>query len=102
MVGLSASAIANGYAVGAALLALWLFIRFPNNGPQTLRSAGAVVFSAFGLLLLAGPITAAAEALAGPVVALLAAFLPLLMFAFWSALRLLRVMIAAAGGRFSA
>jgi hypothetical protein len=102
MVGLSASAIANGYAVSAAPLALWLFIRYPNQRPQAFRSTGAVVFSACGLLFLAGPITAAAEALAGPVVALLAAFLPLLIFAYWSALRLLRVMIIAAGGRFSA
>jgi hypothetical protein len=39
MVGLSASAIANGYAVGAALLALWLFIRYPNQRPQTFRGA---------------------------------------------------------------
>jgi hypothetical protein len=33
MVGLSPSVIANSYAVGAALLALWLFLRFPNRGP---------------------------------------------------------------------
>jgi hypothetical protein len=46
--------------------------------------------------------TAALEALAGPVVALLAAFLPLVMFALWAALRLLRAMIVAAGGRFNA
>jgi hypothetical protein len=99
---LSSSVIANGYAVGAALLSLWLFLRFPNQGPQTFWSAGLVVFSACGLLFLAEPITAAAQALAGPVVALLAAFLPLLMFAFWAALRLLRAMIVATGGRFNA
>jgi hypothetical protein len=56
MVGLSASAIANGYAVGAALLALWLFIRYPNRGPQTFRTAGAVVFSS--VRTIPGPIIA--------------------------------------------
>jgi hypothetical protein len=102
MVGLSPSVIANSFAVGAALLSLWIFIRFPNWGPQTFRSAGLVVFSACGLLFLAGPFTAATEALTGPVIALLAAFLPSLMFASWAALRLLCAMIVAAGGRFNA
>lgn len=55
MVGLSASAIANSYAVGAVLLALWLNVRFPNRGPNTFRSAGLVVVCAYGLLLVAGP-----------------------------------------------
>ena len=90
MVGLSASAIANSYAVGAALLALWLFVRFPTRGPRTFRSAGLVVVCAYGLLVVAGPATGAAQAFAGPVVALLVAFLPLLTFAFWSGIRLAR------------
>jgi hypothetical protein len=90
MVGLSASAIANSYAVGAALLALWLNVRFPNRGPQTFRSAGLVVVCANGLLVVAGPATGAADTLAGPVVALLTVYLPLLTFAFWSGFRLLR------------
>ena len=53
------------------------------------------VFSARDLLFLAGPITAGAQAFAGPLVALLTAFLPLLMFAFWSALRLVRATLDA-------
>jgi hypothetical protein len=89
VVGLSASVIANSYAVGAALLALWLFLRFPSRGPRTFRSAGVVVVCAYGLLVVAGPATGAAEALAGPVVALLIVYLPLLTFAFWSGFRLL-------------
>lgn len=90
MVGLSPSIIANGYAVGAALLSLWIFIRFPNSGPRTFRSAGLVVVCAYGLLVVAGPATGVAQALAGPVVALLVVYLPLLTFAFWSGIRLLR------------
>ena len=90
MVGLSPSVIANSYAVGAALLALWLFLRFPNRGPRTFRSAGLVVVCAYGLLVLVGPATGAAQALAGPVVALLVVFLPLLTFAFWSGISLVR------------
>ena len=95
MVGLSASAIANGYAVGAALLALWLFVRFPNRGPRTVRWAGLVVVCAYGLLIGAGPAAGAAKAVAGPVVALLGVFLPLLTFVFWSGIRLLRSMLEA-------
>jgi hypothetical protein len=93
MVGLSASTIANSYAVGAALLALWLFVRFPYRGPRTFRSAGLVVVCAYGLLVVAGPATGTAQALAGPVVALLVVFLPLLTFAFWAGIRLLRATI---------
>jgi hypothetical protein len=93
MVGLSASTIANSYAVGAALLALWLFVRVPYRGPRTFRSAGLVVVCAYGLLVVAGPATGTAQALAGPVVALLVVFLPLLTFAFWAGIRLLRATI---------
>jgi hypothetical protein len=95
MVGLAPALVANGYAVGAALLALWLFVRFPDQGPRTLRSAGLVVFGACGLLYVTGPTMRAADAAAGPFVALLAVFLPLLMFAFWSALRLVRATLDA-------
>ena len=79
------------------MLALWLFVRLPNRGPQSFKSAGLVVFGACGLLLAAGPATGAADAVAGPVVALLAVFLPVLLFAFWSAWCLVHATIAAAG-----
>jgi hypothetical protein len=39
MVGLSATAVALGYAVGAAALALWGAVRFPSRGSQTVASA---------------------------------------------------------------
>jgi hypothetical protein len=38
MVGLNANAIAVTYALGAALLGLWLFLRFPLLGSRTGRA----------------------------------------------------------------
>jgi uncharacterized membrane protein len=101
VVGLSANAIANGYAVGAALLALWLFLRYPQVGARTIRGAVLVVACAYGSLLWTGAATAAAQSVAGPVVALLGVYLPLLTFAFWSGFRLLHVAFASAS-RFGA
>ena len=88
---LSAHGIACGYGLGAALLALWLFLRYPRLGPHTLRSAMLTVGCAQLSLLMTGSVTAAARVAAGPVVALVAVFLPLLVFDFWAALRLIHV-----------
>lgn len=101
MVGLSANAIANGYAVGAAMLALWLFLRYPQVGARTVRGAFFVVACAYVSLLATGPATAAAQSVAGPVVALVSVYLPLLTFAFWAGLRLLHVALASVN-RYSA
>ena len=49
------------------------------------------------MLLAAGPATAEAQALAGTVVALVVVYLPILAFAFWTAVHLLRATIAARG-----
>lgn len=98
MVAVSAQAVACGYGVGAALLALWLFVRFPRLGPSTLRTAILTVGCAQLLLLMTGKATAAAQGAAGPIVALVAVFLPLLVFPFWAAIRLIHV----ANNRFNA
>jgi hypothetical protein len=94
VVAVNAHIIACGYAFGAALLALWLFLRCPRFGPQTLRGASLTVAGSYVLLLITGAATGAAEAAAGTVVALLGVYLPLLMFPFWAALRLLHVALA--------
>jgi len=95
VVGMSdAHVIANGYALGAALLGLWFSLRYPRFGPRTLRGATVTLACAFCLLLLTGPVTAAAQAAAGPIVMLLAAYLPLLTFAFWAALRMMNALVA--------
>lgn len=97
MVGLSANALSLVYALGAVLLGLWLFFRYPSFGPRTLKAAFLLVAVAYCLLLATGVATAAAQALAGTTVALLCAYLPILTLVFWSALHLLRVTIAAVG-----
>jgi hypothetical protein len=97
VVGLSANAIAITYALGAAGLGFWLFLRFPSLGPRTLRAGFLLVACAYVTLLATGPATAATEAFAGPIVALLCSYLPILTFVFWAALHLLRVTLAATG-----
>ena len=97
MIGLSANALSLLYALGAALLGLWLFFRYPSFGPRTVKSAFLLVAVAYCLLLATGVLTAATEALAGPTVALLCSYLPILTLVSWSALHLLRVTIAAIG-----
>jgi hypothetical protein len=87
----TAHGVACGYGLGAALLALWLFLRYPRLGPNTLGNAVLTVGCAQLLLLMTGTATAAARGAAGPVVALVAVFLPLLVFPFWAALRLIHV-----------
>jgi hypothetical protein len=47
---------------------------------------------------MTGKATAAAQGAAGPIVALVAVFLPLLVFPFWAAIRLIHV----ANNRFNA
>jgi lipopolysaccharide export LptBFGC system permease protein LptF len=91
VVGLNAHIIVGGYGLGAALLALWLFFRYPRLGPSTLGSAILTVGCAQLLLLMTGKATAAAQGVAGPVVALVGVSLPLLVFPFWAALRLIHV-----------
>ena len=88
---MSAYSITCGYSLGAGLLALWLFLRYPQLGPKTLGSAALTIGGAQLLLLVTGEATAAAQDAAGTVVALVAVFLPLLVFPFWAALRLIHV-----------
>jgi hypothetical protein len=88
---MSGAAVANGYAIGAALLGFWLFRRYPRLGAQTFKGAFLTTLCAYCLLLGVGPATGAADAAAGPLVALLAVVLPSLTFSFWAGFRLLAV-----------
>lgn len=87
---MSGEAIANGYAIGAALLAMWLVGRYPSFGAKTIKGAGGLVACGCLLLFATGPAFSAAKSVAGPVFGLLAVDLPIFVFAFWSGLRLVR------------
>ena len=97
MVGLSLQAVACAYAVGAALLGLWLYARFPALGPRSLRAAVVLVGCAYCVLLVAGPATGAVKTLAGTPFALLCVVLPIFTFAFWTGIQMLRATMAALG-----
>jgi hypothetical protein len=90
VVGLTAPAVALGYAVGAAALGLWAVVRFPSRGPQTMASALVAVGCSYLLLRVSAPLTGAAVHSAGAVVALPCVFLPFLTLVFWSAAHLVR------------
>lgn len=90
---MSAPFIANAYAVGAALLALWIAVRYPGRAPS-LAAAFVLTGCSQVLLLLSGRVTAAAEWIAGPAFALVVVVLPLFTFAFWSAFSLGRALLA--------
>jgi hypothetical protein len=93
-VALSTATVVPLYAVGAALLALWLLRRFSAFGPRTTVGAAA----AFGLALLLEAGLPAATKLAehgvGLPGALLFVVLPFLTLVFWSAGRVLHCLVA--------
>jgi hypothetical protein len=91
---MSPAATANGYAIGAALLALWLFVRFPAFGPRTFRGGLLLMGAACVGLLLTGTLTGVAIHAAGTVFGLVAVYLPLLTYAFWAGLRMLQLTLA--------
>jgi hypothetical protein len=91
----SANTLTNLYAIGAALLALWLLVRYPSLGPRKLRPA--IVASA-GAVLLEWPLLMTLETVrhsTGPGVALLLIGLPLLTSLFWTSGCLVRVLVDA-------
>ncbi|SRR5258705_13976756 len=85
---------ASACALGSALLALWIVVARPAMGPRTLRPAFLLCVVAYGLLRATGPAMRAVVDAAGPAVALLVVFVPVLAFAFWSAGVLMRAVIA--------
>jgi len=88
---LSGATVAIAYVVGAAGLGLWGVVRFPSRGPRTIAVAVLVAACAWCFLRAAGGLTHVAFDHAGPGVALLCVFLPILTFAFWSAAHVIRL-----------
>jgi hypothetical protein len=87
------SELSFGFVLGAAMLGVWLAIRFPGYGPRTVRSGLGLLACAAGAALLDSTLTAQAETLAGSGVALFCVDLPLLVFAFWTASQLVRLYV---------
>jgi hypothetical protein len=87
-------------ALGAALLALWSYVRWPDVAPKSFGRAIVFVLLAFGLLQLGTlPLDAAVGASPGLVVlALLGVILPVLTFAFLAALWVMRLFADAIKG----
>lgn len=80
------------YAAGSALLALWVVVRRPSLGPDSLRASFLLCAVAYALLRATGPLLKLVVDAAGPAAALLVV-VPILAFAFWSACVLMRVFI---------
>ncbi len=83
----------TGYAVGSALLALWVVVRKPTLGPATLQASFFLCAVAYALLRATAPLMKLVVDAAGPAAAVLVV-VPILAFAFWSACVLMRVFIA--------
>ncbi|HEY2371477.1 MAG TPA: hypothetical protein VGH82_02925 [Gaiellaceae bacterium] len=84
------------FACGAAMLALWLLVRFPSFGPRSLRAS---LIASVICVVAEQPLLSLLEAVrnsSGGGIALLFVGLPLLTMLFWSSGCLVR---AAAAGR---
>lgn len=85
--------------VAAALLGLWVAVRFPRLGPTALRPAmAAVLVSLFVLRLAAVAVGLVHDLPFGPYLALFACVLPGFFAAFLAAAWLMRVLAAQFGG----
>ena len=87
-------------ALGAALLALWSYVRWPGAAPANLRGAILRVLLAFGLLQVGTvPLDAALGAsTALAVLAVVGVIVPALTFAFLTALWIMRLFADALKG----
>jgi hypothetical protein len=87
-------------ALGAALLALWSYVRWPNAAPSNVRGAVLRVLVAFGLLNVGVvPLDAAVGASTGlAVLAVVGVVVPVLTFAFLTALWVMRMFADALKG----
>ena len=87
--------------LGAALLALWLHVRWPAAAPKSVRGAVWRVLLAFALLQLGTlPLDAAAAAasMAVSVVAVVGVVVPVLTFAFLTCLWVMRLFAESLNG----
>jgi len=88
-------------SVAAALLGVWLVVRFPQRGPKEVRSGlFALGLATVGLGVGAPTANAVSAAgLYGPAIALLLIAVPAITAAFWAAGCFLRLVLS--GGRTS-
>jgi hypothetical protein len=81
------------YACGAALLAVWLVVRFPTFGPSSVIGSTGLLLAAFGVASIV-PIFVewliAEGSVLGGFFALVGLVLPTLALMFWSAVLLFR------------
>lgn len=90
---MAVSELSFGFALGAALLAVWLALRFPHYGPRTIKSGLGLLACACAAALLDATLTTKVQSLAGPGVALFCVDLPMLVFTFWTASQLVRLYV---------
>jgi len=81
------------YACGAALLAVWLVVRFPTFGPSSVKGSTGMLLAAFVVAsvvpILIQPLVAGGSLVAGFFV-LVGLVLPTLALMFWAAVLLFR------------
>jgi hypothetical protein len=85
-------AVVDLFAIGSALLALWLLVRFPSFGPRSLRAS---LIASVVCVVVEGPVLSLLEAVrnsSGQAAALLVVGLPLLTTLFWSSGCIVRAM----------
>ena len=92
---MSAHATVSIFAAGAALLAFWVVVRYPDFGPR--RVSRAIVAAGIAVALQSPMLAliASARASLGVPAALLLVALPSLTLLFWTAACLLRSLAAA-------
>ena len=97
---MTAAALIAAIAVGAALLAVWSFVRWPAAAPNTLTGAILHAILAFGGLQLAaiGLGRAAISSAQAAELALILVVLPALTYAFLAALWVMRLFAAGLKG----
>jgi hypothetical protein len=96
---ISAATFLSLELVAAAVLALWVIVRFPTFGPQSLRTAAVVSVFALVFLRLASVAAVLIVGLPyGAYAALFGCALPAFFAAFLAAAWLLRVLAGALGG----
>ncbi len=86
---------------GAAVLALWLVVRFPSLAPRDLRRAGVHAAAALAAGWLAAPLTGAVAGSALPLAAfvgMFGVFLPAMLYSFVAAAWLMKVCQGAVAG----
>jgi hypothetical protein len=84
------------YACGAALLAVWLVVRFPTFGPSSIMGSTGLLIAAFGVASVVPAFVqwlVAGGSLIGGFFALVGLVLPTLALMFWAAVLVFRACV---------